>query len=468
MRAVTTAGRLLAAAITVVALGAGVGACGSNDSGGGGGGTSTAAAGSATASAPKCGLGNGQKASGTPIKLGAIATKQPGADFTQVPGMAKAYFDCVNDNGGINGRPVQYITETEQTNPQQVVSLVTKMWENEKVLGFVGNMSFLDCPVNQQFYAKNNIYAIVAGVSRQCFEQPNVAPVNMGPNYSSLGAAQALVSQGAKSLVAMTGKVPGADYNNEGVLKLAKKLGIPGKSFLEPSPINDGAAVALQLVEAAGDGGGVVFADQGTEVLKVLKGAEQQGLIDRVKWGCATTCNDASLAKALGPAWNGKLAVNAELNLVDTNGPDMQLYRQVNEKYAPSIPAGSLGQMGFLIARLATQALLEQPEKDYTQTTVNEALRGIKPVTTDLLCKPWYFGTGDIHVPNNTDWTITAQDGKFVKKGDCAPIEALPGQQARRGPRVREGTRHRMSTTGTRAVRRPSARRTAKEGSPCG
>ena len=40
--------------------------------------------------------------------------------------MAKAYFDCVNDNGGINGRPVQYITETEQTNPQQVVSLVTK------------------------------------------------------------------------------------------------------------------------------------------------------------------------------------------------------------------------------------------------------------------------------------------------------------------------------------------------------
>src|SRR4051794_1541438 len=197
VRAVTTAGRLLAAAITVVALGVGVGACGSsNDSGGGGGGTSTAAAGSATASASKCGLGNGQKASGEPIKLGAIATKQPGADFTQVPGMAKAYFDCVNDNGGINGRPVQYITETEQTNPQQVVSLVTKMWEDEKVLGFVGNMSFLDCPVNQQFYAKNNIYAIVAGVSRECFEQPNVAPVNMGPNYSSLGAAQALVSQG--------------------------------------------------------------------------------------------------------------------------------------------------------------------------------------------------------------------------------------------------------------------------------
>ena len=57
---------------------------------------------------PKCGAGNGQKATGAPIKLGAIATKQPGTDFTDIPNMAKAYFDCVNDNGGINGRPIQY------------------------------------------------------------------------------------------------------------------------------------------------------------------------------------------------------------------------------------------------------------------------------------------------------------------------------------------------------------------------
>ena len=427
MRAVTTAGRLLAAAITVVALGVGVGACGSNDSGGGGGGTSTAGAGSATASASKCGLGNGQKASGEPIKLGAIATKQPGADFTQVPGMAKAYFDCVNDNGGINGRPVQYITETEQTNPQQVVSLVTKMWEDEKVLGFVGNMSFLDCPVNQQFYAKNNIYAIVAGVSRECFEQPNVAPVNMGPNYSSLGAAQALVNQGAKSLVALTGKVPGADYNNEGVLKLAKKLGIPGKSFLEPSPINDGAAVALKAVEAAGDGGGVVFANQGSEVLKILQGAEQQGLIDKVKWACATTCNDASVAKALGPAWDGKLGVNAELDLVDSSGPDSRLYRQVQDRYAPDVPLGSFGQMGFLEARIATQALLDVEGGKYTQKTVNQAFRAVDDFRADLLCKPWYFGTGDTHVPNNTDRTIVPEGDSFVQKVDCSEIAALPG-----------------------------------------
>ena len=43
----------------------------------------------------------------------------PGVDFTTVGKVAKAYFDCVNDNGGINGRPIKYTLYTEQLNPAQ-------------------------------------------------------------------------------------------------------------------------------------------------------------------------------------------------------------------------------------------------------------------------------------------------------------------------------------------------------------
>ena len=218
------------------ALSVGAAACGdSDDDAAGGGDGATAAEETASVDASKCGLGNGEKATGEPIKLAGLATKQPGVDFTQITAMAKAYFDCVNDNGGIDGRPIEYIAKTEQTNPQQVASLVTKLWENDKVLGFVGNTSLLDCAVNQKFYEERDIYVILAGVPRECFTTPNVAAVNMGPHYSALGAAQALVRQGAKSLVAVSGKLPGADWNNEGVLELAKQEGIPGKSFLEPS-----------------------------------------------------------------------------------------------------------------------------------------------------------------------------------------------------------------------------------------
>src|SRR2546427_1227666 len=98
---------------------------------------STAKVGSGKASAKKsvCGLGNGKKAKGTPIKLGAIATKQPGTDFTDIPNMAKAYFDCVNANGGIYGHRIQYFIETEQTDPGQNAALVKKLVESTKVVG---------------------------------------------------------------------------------------------------------------------------------------------------------------------------------------------------------------------------------------------------------------------------------------------------------------------------------------------
>jgi len=415
------------ATLCVAVMSVGLVACGdSSDSSSSSSGSSgnDAASTEAAANASKCGLGNGQKASGSPIKLGAIITKQPGTDFTDISDMAKAYFDCVNDNGGVNGHPVQYQVETEQTNPQQVASLATKLIESDKVLGIVGNTSLIDCAVNQKYYAKQAINMIANGVARECYFSENIRDINMGPYYSTVGAAQYLITQAAKSIVAATLKAPGTDFNNQGAVELAKQNNIPGKSVTEVVPINDGAALALKLVQAAGDGGGVVLDFIPPEALKVLQGAEQQGLIDKVKWACATPCNDASIASALGPAWNDKLGINAELNLVDSKGPDNQLYLQVQKKYAPDSAIGSFGQMGFMDALLATKALMTI-KGEYTKKSVNDAFKALKDVKTDILCNPWTFGDG-VRLANDADRTIVPQDHKFVEKEKCFDIAALP------------------------------------------
>ena len=178
--------------------------------------------------------------------------------------MAKAYFDCVNDNGGINGRPVQYITETEQTNPQQVVSLVTKMWEDDEGPRLRGQHEPARLPGQP---------AVLRGARhlrdrrRRAARVLRAAERRAGEHGAQLLVARrraGLVRQGAKSLVGDDRQGSRARITTTRVCsKLAKKLGIPGKSFLEPSPITDGAAVALKLVEAAGDGGGVVFGRSG-------------------------------------------------------------------------------------------------------------------------------------------------------------------------------------------------------------
>ena len=52
----------------------------------------------------------------------------PGVDFTTIGKFAAAYFKCVNDNGGINGRPIDYILYNEQLNPTQEASLARSSW----------------------------------------------------------------------------------------------------------------------------------------------------------------------------------------------------------------------------------------------------------------------------------------------------------------------------------------------------
>src|SRR5262245_47746160 len=177
----------------------------------------------------ECGMGTGEKATGEPIKIGAMATKAPVADFTWITSLTKAYFDCVNDNGGINGRPIQYIAEEEQIDPQQIASLARKLIEQDQVLGIVGSTSLIECSVNKDYYAQQNFYLIIAGVAQDCFTSPNFSAVNMGPYYSSLGGAQAAVRAGAKGkLVVSSPNQPGFDLINQGVVDFAKENGMEG------------------------------------------------------------------------------------------------------------------------------------------------------------------------------------------------------------------------------------------------
>jgi len=381
----------------------------------------TTAAATRSTGASKCGLGNGQTATGAPIKIGAIVTKQPGTDFTDVTAGAKAYFDCVNANGGIDGRPVKYIVETEQTDPAQVIGLAKKLIDDEHVVAMVGNISLIDCAVNHEYYESKGFNVISGGIAAECYGSPNIAAVNMGARFSSDGAAQALVRKGAKKLVLMTGNVAGIDYVLEGVKTVGKALGVPVETFKENVPIQDANSVALKAVQAAGDGGGVVLNFTPPEALQILKAAEQQGLQDRVMWGCSTPCNTDFLAQALGSSWNGKLFVNAEARLADHDGPDMALYRSVMKQYGKDVPVGSFSQFGFLQGRITTEAL-QTIEGDVTPATANAAIQAVKDFKTDLLCRPWYFGKAPLHVPNNVDLTVTPQDGKMVQDEDCFPI----------------------------------------------
>jgi branched-chain amino acid transport system substrate-binding protein len=410
--------RWLVAVIAAIAgLSILVAACGGDDDdddGGGGGETAAEAA-------PKCGLGNGQQASGQPIRLGAIATKQPGTDFSEIPRTAQALFNCVNDNGGINGRPVELLIETEQTDPGQAANAAVKLAETDGVLGFVGNTSLIEGAVNHAYYEQNGFYVINSGIAPEAYSTPNMAAVNMGPRYSTDGAAQAVLGEDVDTVVHIQSNVPGTEYIEAGVRAVVEDAGAEYVGVVENVPIQDANSVALNVVQAAGDNGGIVMTFTPPEALKILQAAQQQALQDQAVWGCATPCNTDFLAEALGSEWNDKLLTNAEMRTTDHEGEDSQLYRDVIEEYASDVPLGSFSQFGFVQALIATEAMLGI-QGEVTKESYNQAVLNVKNFQTDLLCAPWYFGEAPIHIPNNVDLTVVPQDGKMVQSEDCFPI----------------------------------------------
>jgi branched-chain amino acid transport system substrate-binding protein len=391
--------------------------------------------GASTVSTSQCGTKPGVAATGTPINLGGIVTDQPGTSFTDIANMAQAYFACVNANGGINGHPIKYYIEKEQTNASQIASEAKQLVQTDHVVGIVGNTSIIECSVDHSYWESLGYYIIDSGIAPECWSTPNSAAVNMGPRYSSDGAVQYALSQHVSKVVFDQSNVPGTTYIAAGPNALAAAAHVPITDMTTNVPISDANSVAISLVDAAGKNGAVVLNFTPPDALVILQAAQKLNIEGNVKlWGCSTPCNTDFLAKSLGPKWNGKLFVNAELTPPDpTNTPTMNLYRAVLAQYGSAVSGGigSFSQMGFVEARLMVQAL-ESVKGAYTVASVNAAIKALKDVKTGMLCQQWTYGSYSMHIPNNEDYTVTPDNGKMViaPGGGCTQISSVDPQIA--------------------------------------
>ncbi|MGH2877062.1 MAG: ABC transporter substrate-binding protein, partial [Solirubrobacteraceae bacterium] len=191
--------------------------------------TSAAAtsSGGSAVSTSSCGPKPGVKATGSPINIGSIVTHQPGTDFTDISNAEGAYFACVNANGGVNGHPVVLYQETDQTNPSQIAADAKKLVQNDHVLGMAGSIDLLECTIDAPYFKSLGIYEIDAGISPECWSTPNSSPINLGPRYSSDGAVQYAIAQGAKKIAFDQSNVPGTGFIEAGPNSLAKASNIP-------------------------------------------------------------------------------------------------------------------------------------------------------------------------------------------------------------------------------------------------
>lgn len=380
--------------------------------------TTAAAAGETTA----CGLGNGQAAEGEPIKIGAVVGKTGPADFSSASLGAKAYFDCVNANGGINGRPIEYLVEDDGWDPEKAATVAKKLVEDEEVVGMVGSTSFVECAANAQYYADNGV-AVIAGVGvpRECFFSSNIAPVNQGPRLSGIGVAEYAREQGATKMSCIANVIPNfGGWVCQGLEAWGEENGVEVTSFNGQPDGSDAETIVQQAL--AGDPDSVTVVEAGPGVIGYLKVAEQQD--SSAKWYAPTSAYDVAFPEAVGDHWFGNLQAEIEFNMLDSTGPHNTLWGQVMDEFGDeSAPRDSFSQGGFLSAIIAVDALLKLDPAAIDRATVTDAFIGVDGFESDLVCGPWSFGEGEHHNANHAGRIVElAADGSWKLLKDCFEV----------------------------------------------
>src|SRR6201988_1053316 len=255
-----------------------------------------ATASGASAAEPKCGLSNGKAGPGQPIEIGAIVGKTGPADFSGSAQAAAAYFACVNAKGGINGRPIHYSGEDDKWNPETAAQVAAKLVNDTKVVGMVGNSSFVECAANAKFYETSNVLVIAGvGVPRDCFHAKNIAPTNAGPRMSNIGAAQYLHDElKVKRLVCISLNIPNVgDWSCDGVVAYGKTVGMDVKTILSDPASMDATSLILQAMAFKPDAIDLNLPKEGG--IPVYAAAEQQDLGGKVYLTAQTSHYNASL-----------------------------------------------------------------------------------------------------------------------------------------------------------------------------
>lgn len=380
----------------------------------------------ATAGEPVCGMNTGQAATGEPIMVGGINGNAPPGDFSGGTDAAAAYFKCVNANGGIHGRPIEYMVENDQWNPELAAQVAAKLVKDRGVVALVGNGSVVSMAVNAKLYIDENVMSMAAACAiSECYETPNIVSTNQGPLPSGIGAMKFAVEELGSEHVACIGfNIP----NNGGwacdwVGKYMESQGKKSTALLMDPTAVDLNSVYLQALAEGVDT--ILLMLPAGPAIGILKVAEEQDGRDMFTWVSPTPLYDPTVPTALGDYWDGKIHINIELAPFDSTGPDNQNWLAVMDQYgAEDDRRDTFSQSGFASAKFFVDTLLQMDPDGITRETTTAAIKNITGMASDLLCGPYYVGDFDRHMPNHAGRMVVYQNGGFEVVRECYDIDS--------------------------------------------
>jgi branched-chain amino acid transport system substrate-binding protein len=325
----------------------------------------------------------------TSIKIGGtFPLTGPASLYKTIPAAEKAYFDYVNDNGGVNGRKIDFQIVDDAYDPSKTVPATQKLVETDKIFANYGSLGTAPNLAIWDYLNKNKVphVLLATGDSYWGFSAKKY-PWTIGFQTDYPGEGKIYGRYINKN---MPGAKVGVLYQNDAFGKnylagLRVGLGVEGKSKIVNAQPFDLAAgnVTQQMLalKASGADTLVIFATP-TPTIQAYVTAPKIG------WTPANVIvNNVSavptfmkLAAANGGKVDGSISVSYTIDPVNfANSAGVKLGKEILAKYAPTLDVGNtLNWYGLASAWTMTYAL-KNAGKTPTRAGLMRAFKSLTP-----------------------------------------------------------------------------------------
>jgi branched-chain amino acid transport system substrate-binding protein len=350
----------------------------------------TAVAGSEASAQKKYDTG----ASDTEIKLGNIMPYSgPASAYAVIGKTEEAYFKMINDQGGINGRKINFISNDDGYSPPKAVEQVRRLVESDEVLAIFSPMGVPSNTAIQKYLNGRKIPHLFPASNASKWNDPKNFPWTMGPigpGYISEGqiyAAYLLKEKPGEKIAVL---YQNDDFGKELLKGLKEGLGnkaslvVAEASYDVTEPTIDSQIVSLK------HSGAVVLLSFTTP-----KFASQSiRRVSQIGWTPLHIIPSvaASIGAVIVPAGfeNAQDIVSGTI-VKDTsdprwsNDPGLKSYLAFLEKNMPQANKSDvLLQYGYAAAQVMVQ-VLKQCGDDLTRLNVMKQAASLKDVPSDVL-----------------------------------------------------------------------------------
>ncbi|MCL3817116.1 ABC transporter substrate-binding protein [Aeromicrobium wangtongii] len=332
-----------------------------------------------------CGGGSDSAASSTPgvtddsILVGTHMplTGPAAAGYSTISPATKAYFDYVNDKGGVHGRKITYKVKDDGYNPANTQSVVRELVLKDKVFAVVNGLGTPTHTGVLDFLKTNKVPDLFVASGSRSWNQPEKYPTTFGfqADYTTEAKVQAtyIKENLADKTVCFLGQDD--DFGEDALKGLTQILGEDGVKERQ-SYVTSNTNVGPQIgkLKAAGCEVVSLATVPGFTALAVGTAARLQF---KPQWISTSVGADYStVAGALGeaaPLLEGFLSTNYLPSQFDDDNEWITLFKKINEDYNKGAPFTGNTVYGMTVGYLFVQAL-QQNGKELTRQSLIDTI----------------------------------------------------------------------------------------------